>query len=74
MSRQHHNPGQPPPPTCPALKSAALCPSDTDVPSVPLRSARSATRPAARPTAAGSAKPPNNQTAAALREGAVWIS
>ena len=24
MSRQHHNPGQPPPPTCPALKSVAL--------------------------------------------------
>jgi hypothetical protein len=36
MSRQHHNPGQPPPPTCPALKSVALCPDDTDVPSVLL--------------------------------------
>jgi hypothetical protein len=36
MSRQHHNPGQPPPPTCPALKSAALRPDDTDVPSVML--------------------------------------
>jgi hypothetical protein len=34
MSRQHHNPGQPPPPTCPALKSAALRHGSTDGTSV----------------------------------------